>query len=152
MVHQVGPPSPEGCMGQVWEGTSPGWAGSPPPPPTRAQGAYGLGRGLLHLTWGGSFPLSPVGRPPRWDLGLATAPMGGNLGGAAASSPPIYSGGIGASQHMSLFSCWRSPTSLSPHISRCLAKPCWTPTLLHHHHAVVLLLDGVFPNLSLSPC
>ena len=25
-------------------------------------------------------------------------------------------------------------------------------TLLHHHHAVVLLLDGVFPNLSLSPC
>ena len=24
--------------------------------------------------------------------------------------------------------------------------------LLHHHHAVVLLLDGVFPNLSLSPC
>ena len=22
--------------------------------------------------------------------------------------------------------------------------------LLHHHHAVVLLLDGVFPNLSLS--
>ena len=24
--------------------------------------------------------------------------------------------------------------------------------LLHHHHAVVQLLDGVFPNLSLSPC
>ena len=24
--------------------------------------------------------------------------------------------------------------------------------LLHHHHAVVLLLDGVFPNLSFSPC
>ena len=23
---------------------------------------------------------------------------------------------------------------------------------LHHHHAVVLLLDGVFPNLSFSPC
>ena len=53
---------------------------------------------------------------------------------------------------MSFFSCWRSPTSLSPHISRCLAKPCWTTTLLHHHHAVVVLLDGVFLNLSLSPC
>ena len=53
---------------------------------------------------------------------------------------------------MSFFSCWRSPTSLSPHISRSLAKPCWTTTLLHHHHAVVLLLDGVFLNLSLSPC
>ena len=24
--------------------------------------------------------------------------------------------------------------------------------LLHHHHVVVLLLDGVFPNLYLSPC
>ena len=23
---------------------------------------------------------------------------------------------------------------------------------LHRHHAIVLLLDGVFPNLSLSPC
>ena len=50
---------------------------------------------------------------------------------------------------MSFFSCWRSPTSLSPHISRCLAKPCRIATLLHHHHAVVLLLDGVF--LSTSP-
>ena len=24
--------------------------------------------------------------------------------------------------------------------------------LLHHHHAIVLLLEGVFPNLPLSPC
>ena len=39
-----------------------------------------------------------------------------------------------------------------PHLLRCLAKPCWSTTLLHHHHAVVLLLDGVFPNLSFSPC
>ena len=97
-------------------------------------------------------PSPPLGCPPRWDLGLAAAPRGGNLGGGAAPSPPIYSGGIGAAQDMSFFSCWRSPTSLSPHISRCLAKPCWTTTLLHHHHAVVLLLDGVFPILSLSPC
>ena len=72
--------------------------------------------------------------------------------GAQPPSPPIYSGGKGAAQHTKFFSCWRSPTSLSPHISRCLAKPCWITTLLHHHHAVVLLLDGVFPNLSLSPC
>ena len=35
---------------------------------------------------------------------------------------------------------------------RCSAKPCRIATLLHHHHAVVLLLDGVFLNLSLSPC
>ena len=47
---------------------------------------------------------------------------------------------------------WRSPTPLPPRLLQRLAKPCWSPALLHHHHAVVLLLDGVFPNLSLSPC
>ena len=47
---------------------------------------------------------------------------------------------------------WRSPTILPPRLSWCLAKPCWSPALLHHHHTVVLLLDGVFPNLSFSPC
>ena len=48
---------------------------------------------------------------------------------------------------------WCSPTSLpTPPLPWCLAKPCGIATLLHHHHAVVLLLDGVFPNLSLSPC
>ena len=44
-------------------------------------------------------------------------------------------------------------TSLpTPPLPWCLAKPCWIATLLHHHHAIVLLLDGVFLNLSLSPC
>src|SRR3990170_5582463 len=42
--------------------------------------------------------------------------------------------------------------SLLPPLPRCLAKPCRIATLLHHHHTVVLLLDGVFPNLSFSPC
>jgi hypothetical protein len=102
---------------------------------------------------GGKFPpLHPLAAPLDGIYGWPPPPRGGNLGGGAAPSPPIYSGGIGAAQHMSFFSCWRSPTSLSPHISRCLAKPCWTTTLLHHHHAIVLLLDEVFPNLSLSPC
>ena len=54
--------------------------------------------------------------------------------------------------HEFLTSPWRSPTSLSPFLSRCLAKPCWITMLLHHNHAVALLLDGVFLNLSLSPC
>ena len=31
-----------------------------------------------------------------------------------------------------------------------LGEACWSATLLHHHHVGVLLLDGVFPNLSLS--
>ena len=49
---------------------------------------------------------------------------------------------------------WRNPPPLPspPPLSRCLAKPCRIATLLHHHHAIVLLLDGVFLNLSLSPC
>ena len=44
--------------------------------------------------------------------------------------------------------CWSS----LPPLLWCLAKPCRIATILHHHHAVVLLLDGVFLNLSLSPC
>src|SRR4051812_33560327 len=45
-----------------------------------------------------------------------------------------------------------SPLPSSSPLPRCLAKPCRIATLLHHHHAIVLLLDGVFLNLSLSPC
>ena len=49
---------------------------------------------------------------------------------------------------------WCSPPLLPSHspLPWCLAKPSRIATLLHHHHAVVLLLDGVFLNLSLSPC
>ena len=87
------------------------------------------------------------------DLGLAASSWGGNPRGDAPSSPPpIYIGLLGATKHMSLPLSWRSPTPLPPRLSQCLAKPCWSATLLHHHHAVVMLLDAVFPNLSLSPC
>ena len=80
-------------------------------------------------------------------------PWGGNpRGGAAPSPPPINSGGFGAAQNTRTSPSWRSPTSLPSPLPWCLAKPCWITTLLHHHHAVVLLLDGVFLNLSLSPC
>ena len=74
------------------------------------------------------------------------------MGAQPLPSPYIYLRFGLPNTHEFLTSPWRSPTSLSPHISRCLAKPCWTTMLLHHHHAVVLLLDGVFLNLSLSPC
>ena len=40
-----------------------------------------------------------------------------------------------------------SPSSSLAVLSEALPKPCYI-----HHHAIVLLLDGVFPNLSLSPC
>ena len=100
----------------------------------------------------GRAPSPPLGRPPPSHLGLPP-PRGGNpRGGAPSSPPPINSGGFGAAEDTSLPLSWRSPTPLPPRLSQCLAKPCWSATLLHHLHAVVLLLDGVFPNLSLSPC
>ena len=161
--------SPEGFRGPPGGASSPGGLHGPRlerdqpqsglvcfPPLPKAQ--LGGERGNPRRRWAyrptlGRAPSLPLlAAPSKSHLGLAATPRGGNLGGGAAPSHPIYSGGIGAAHHMSFFSCWRSPTSLSPHISRCLAKPCWTTTLLHHHHAIVLLLDGVFLNLSLSPC
>ena len=98
----------------------------------------------------------------------------GSKGPAPLSLAPIYMWGVGGQPHHKFWrspppplyilrfwgchrhenvSFWRSPTPLlPPPLPRCLAKPCRIATLLHHHHAVVLLLDGVFLNLSLSPC
>ena len=98
-------------------------------------------------------PLSPLWPPPRWDLGAAATPREGTLGGGAAPPLPLYILEVlEAPRDTSSSPSWRSPTPLPPHLLRCLAKPCWSTTLLHHHHAIVLLLDGVFLNLSLSPC
>ena len=83
----------------------------------------------------------------------AAAPLGvGNpKGGTAPLSPYIYLR-FWAVINMRTSPSWCSPTSLTPPLPRCLAKPCRIATLLHHHHAVVLLLYAVFLNLSLSPC
>ena len=93
MVHQVGPPAPEGCMGQVWEGTSPRWAGAPPHQGPRRmgewEGANPRSRWALRPTLVAP-PLSSPWPPPRWDLGLAATPRGGNLGGGAAPPLPLY--------------------------------------------------------------
>ena len=76
--------------------------------------------------------------------------IGSEGDGPPLPGPYIYVGGGRAAAPK----FWRSPPPLpSPApLPRCLAKPCRIATLLHHHHAVVLLLDGVFLNLSLSPC
>ena len=89
----MGPPASEGCVGQVWEGTIPRWAGAPP---TRAQGEERGDKGetlgsdgpKAHLVM--RPPLSPLAAPHRWDLGLAATPRGGNLGGGAAPPLPLY--------------------------------------------------------------
>ena len=78
---------------------------------------------------------------------------GGNPRWGRSPPPPLYILGFwGCHTHENTSPSWRSPTPLPPPLPRCLAKPCGIATLLHHHHAVVLLLDGVFLNLSLSPC
>ena len=69
-------------MGQVWEGTSPRWAGAPLP--HKGPRRLGFGEGAHPHYLGGKFPLFPPWPPPRWDLGLAAAPRGGTLGGGAA--------------------------------------------------------------------
>ena len=112
-----------------------------------------MGRGCFHLTWGASFPPLPPWPPPLDGIGGSCTPWGGNPRGGAPPPSPLYIlEGFWGCQQMSFTSPRRSPTSLPSPLSRCLAKPCRIATLLHHHHAVVLLLDGVFLNLSLSPC
>ena len=54
-------------MGQVWEGTSPRWAGAPPHKGPRR---LGFGEGVLPPNLGGKFPLPPHGRHPYMGLGL----------------------------------------------------------------------------------
>ena len=93
---------------------------------------------------------SPAGVPRS---SITTTPLCCCWMESSSTSPsPIYSGGFGAAIYMRTSLSWRSPTPHPPRLLRCLAKPCWSTTVLHHHHAVVLLLDGVFLNLSLSPC
>ena len=57
-------------MGQVWEGTSPRWAGAPPHKGPRR---LGFGEGCFHLNLGGKFPLSP--------------PLAATLDGFGAAAP-----------------------------------------------------------------
>src|SRR3954466_15489570 len=126
-----------------------GQGNQPPQGPCAWERENPKGEGL-HLTWESLLPPWP---PPRWDLGLAASPRGGNPKGGAAPPFPLYIVGVlGLQTHEFLSCCWCSPASLLPPLLRCLAKPCRIATLLQHHHAVVLLLDGVFLNLSLSPC
>ena len=85
-------------MGQVWEGTSPGWAGAPPHKGPRR---LGFGEGAPHLAWGASFPLPPPWPHPRWVLGAAATPREGTLDGGAAPPLPLYILEVlGAEKHM----------------------------------------------------
>ena len=157
------PGPPEGSGGPPGGATSPGGLHGPivgrdqpldglgrlPPRPkasSRGEGANPRRRWALRPTLGAPPSLSPW-PPPRWDLGAAATPREGTLGGGAAPPLPLYILEVwGCPTHVICSPCCRSPTPLPPHLLRCLAKPCWSTTLLHHHHAVVLLLDGVFPN------
>ena len=74
-------------MGQVWEGTSPRWAGAPPHKGPRR---LGFGEGVLPPNLGGKFPPSPpLAATLRWDWGCRT-PWGGNPRGGAPPPSPLY--------------------------------------------------------------
>ena len=92
--HREGPGGPpggatglEGCMGQVWEGTSPRWAGMPPHKGPRH---LGFGEGCFHLTWGSSFPLLLLATP--WALWEAHHPTQGLV---PSHSWPMQASGAG---------------------------------------------------------
>ena len=75
----MGPPAPEGCVGQGCEGTSPevGWCASHKGPKAQGRGkgeTLGSDGPKAHLVV--RPPLPPLGRPSKSHLGLA-APLGG---------------------------------------------------------------------------
>ena len=108
-----------GFMGQGKGANQPTKGCAPPSPIPRDQGVWGAPSRVPtswlggQVTQGGD-PICPGCRPPR-----------GNPRAPPLALAPIYSGGFGAAQHTSLSLPRRSPTSLPPHLSRCLVKPCW---------------------------
>ena len=73
-------------MGQVWEGTSPRWAGAPPHKGPRRPG---FGEGAPHLTWGASFPSPPLAAT-QMGSGAAATPGKGTLEGEQPPPLPLY--------------------------------------------------------------
>ena len=92
-----GATSPGGLHGPSVGGDQPqvGWCA-----PTKAQGARESGRGQTLGSDGPKAhlvvrpPSLPPWPPPRWDLGLAATPRGGNLGGGTAPPFPLYIVGV----------------------------------------------------------
>ena len=74
-------------MGQVWEGTSPRWAGAPP---HKGPSHLGLGEGAHPPNLGGKFPLFPPLAATLDGFGAA-APLGvETLKGAHPPPSPLY--------------------------------------------------------------
>ena len=113
-------------MGQVWEGTSPRWAGAPPHKGPRH---LGLGEGAHPPNLGGKFPLSPPLAATLDGCRLAAAPRGGTLGGGAALPLPLYIlEGFGAAIHKSFH------LSLAqPYLSFSLSLAVLGEALLDYH-------------------
>ena len=121
----------------------------PPQGPCAWERGNPKGEGL-HLTWEALLP--PLAAPQAPSRAGRT-PWGGNPRWGRSPPPPLYIVEVWGCPRQENVSLSAQPFPLAPPpLPWCLAKPCWIATLLHHHHAVVLLLDGVFLNLSLSPC
>jgi len=125
-----------GCRGK---GTSPKWAGAPPPKGPCALGFGGNPKGGAPLAWGAS-PL-PLGRRP---------PSGSHLEGAGPPCPSPINRGVRGGLHTQVKAQpLPSPTPLL--LRTCLAKPCRStaaPTAPRRRAAVgVFFLNLSFPLL-----
>ena len=97
-------------------------------------------------------PLSPPWTPPRWDLGLATTPRGGNLGGGAAPPFPLYIVGVLGCHTDDSISLLAQPYPSSSSslvvLGEALLESRAPPPPPHRRAAAGWSL----PNLSFSPC
>ena len=132
------------------------WAGAPP---TKAQGASKRGGGHTLGQMGPkahprcASPSPPCGRHLDGIWGAAATPREGTLGGGAAPPLPLYILEVWAAQdtQVPLLLGAALPLSFSSYLA------VLGEALLDHHAPPPpprrwLLLDGVFLNLSLSPC
>ena len=130
----MGPPAPEGCVGQVWEGTSPRWAGAPPHQGPRRmgewEGANPRSRCLrAHLV--GRLPLSSPWPPPLMGSRAGRLLLGVETLRGAQPPSPLYILEVWAAIHtresLLLVLPYPSPSSSSPAVLGEALRDCHAP-------------------------
>ena len=153
----MGPPAPEGCMGQVWEGTSPRWAGAPPTRDQRRKGEWEgqtLGQMGPKALPRRASPLSPSWPPPQAPSRAGRTPWGGgNPRWGRSPPPPLYIlRFLGCHRHENvsfLAQPYPSSSSSSPAVLGEALRDCHAPPSPPRRRAAA---GWSLPNLFLSPC
>ena len=138
----MGPPAPEGCVGQVWEGTSPRWAGAPPHQGPRRmgewEGANPRSRWALRPTLVAP-PLSSPWPPPWMGSGAGRLLLGVETLRGAQPPPPLYIVEVWAAQDTRERLSFGAALPLSLLLLPVCAWRSPAGSRYFHHHAVVLL-------------